>query len=37
MNDMSVNYLKTIAGATHTSVGQIINELVGEKLSAAEA
>jgi hypothetical protein len=34
MNDMSVNYLKTIAEATHTSVGQVINELVREKVAA---
>ena len=35
MNDMAVNYLKTIAEATHTSVGQVINELVREKIAAA--
>jgi hypothetical protein len=37
MNDMAVNYLKTAAEATHTSVGQVINELVREKVAAAEA
>ena len=37
MNDLSVNYLKTVAEATHTSVGQVINEMVREKVSAAEA
>jgi hypothetical protein len=36
MNDMAANYLKTKAEAAHTSVGQIINELVREK-AAAEA
>ena len=36
MNDLSVNYLKTIAEATHTSIGQVINEMVREKVAAAE-
>ena len=35
MNDMAVNYLKTVAEATHTSVGQVINEMVREKIAAA--
>jgi hypothetical protein len=34
MNDMAVNYLKTKAAATHTSVGQVINELVRGKVAA---
>jgi hypothetical protein len=35
MNDMAVNYLKTAADATHTGVGQVINELAREKSAAA--
>ena len=37
MNDLAVNYLKTVAEATHTSVGEVINELVWEKVAAAQA
>jgi hypothetical protein len=35
MNDLSVNYLKTRAEATHQSLGQVINALVREKVAAA--
>ena len=35
MDDMSVNYLTTKAEATHQSIGQIINALVREKITAS--
>jgi hypothetical protein len=35
MNDMAVNYLKTISEAAHTSVSQVINESVREEAAAA--
>jgi hypothetical protein len=34
MNDLSINYLKTRAEATHQSLGQVINALVREKVAA---
>ncbi|GMO48772.1 MAG: hypothetical protein Pg6C_11430 [Treponemataceae bacterium] len=35
MDDMAVNYLTAKAEAAHTSVGQVINELVREKVAAS--
>jgi hypothetical protein len=35
MDDVATNYLKTMAEATHQSVGKVINELVREKIAAS--
>jgi hypothetical protein len=35
LNDMAVHYLTTVAESTHTSVGDVINAMVREKIATA--
>jgi hypothetical protein len=36
MDDITVKYLKTRAESAHTSIAQVINDLVREKVAVAE-